>query len=162
MCLPTFSPSGTLQMLNFSLSVLWLRSQRNHNKVSRVWFEHRGFRNFIKAKADELGVTGTIQRYRHNDVQIEFEGTNQQVGEFLHFLRMCRGQGMIQNFTNITERKGEFLHHDNFQIVTDLSRTVERGGRVIKGQYSDSQYDKISEYSADSPFLRGSQVGDYL
>jgi acylphosphatase len=124
--------------------------------------EHRGFRNFIKAKADELGVTGTIQRYRHNDVQIEFEGTNQQVGEFLHFLRMCRGQGMIQNFTNITERKGEFLHHDNFQIVTDLSRTVERGGRVIKGQYSDSQYDKISEYSADSPFLRGSQVGDYL
>jgi acylphosphatase len=124
--------------------------------------EHRGFRNFVKAKADELGVTGTIQRYHHNDVMIEFEGTIQQVREFREFLRMCQGQDMIQTFANEYLTPSDYLKFENFKILKDFSRTVERGGKVVRGQYSDGQYDKISEYSADSPFLRGAQVGDYL
>jgi acylphosphatase len=124
--------------------------------------EHRGFRNFVKAKADELGVTGTIQRYHLKDVMIEFEGTNRQVGEFMHFLQMCSAQEMIQTFTDMIDSRGEFLHYDNFRILEDLSKPVERGGKVIRGQYSDGQCDKISEYSGDSPILRGAQIDDNM
>jgi acylphosphatase len=123
--------------------------------------EHQGFRNFVKAKADELGVTGRIQRYYHNDVLIEFEGTIQQVRELRQFLTRCQGQDMIQTFRDDILSPSDDLMFDNFKILKDFSRTVERRGNV-KGEYSDGQFDKISEYSADSPFLIDAQVGDYL
>jgi acylphosphatase len=109
---------------------------------------HRGFRNFVKAKADEIGVTGTIQRYLHSDAIIEFEGTDQRVGEMWVFLRLCHGQGMFQNFGISSERVSNCSRYEDFSILADF--TLEREGKIAKGLYSDGQSEKLSEYSIDS------------
>eukprot|EP01039_Chlorochromonas_danica_P011972 gene11972-13564_t len=39
---------------------------------------HHGFRKFVQAKAMEIGITGSIQRYHHSDVRMRYEGTASQ------------------------------------------------------------------------------------
>ena len=48
--------------------------------------QHKGFRNYIKAKADELGLTGYVQRYQSCNVRIYFEGTRSQTIKVLYIL----------------------------------------------------------------------------
>lgn len=111
----------------------------------------------MRAKALEIGITGCIQRYLHRDVVFYYEGTAAQVDELFAFLRMCEAQEMIQTIEYGEERELRVRRHGNFRIITDHSRTVERRGQVIKGQYSDEeQYDKLSEYSSSSQKLLGS------
>ena len=45
----------------------------------------------------------------------------------------------------------------NFSIARDHSRTVEKGGKVIKGPSSDIDHDKESVSASDSAILQGSQ-----
>lgn len=59
--------------------------------------EHKGFRNFVKTTADNIGVTGIIQRYHRQDVLIDFEGTDSQVRGFQRFLRECEDQEMVHS-----------------------------------------------------------------
>eukprot|EP01035_Chromulina_nebulosa_P028732 gene28732-37976_t len=115
-----------------------------------VFSQHKGFRNYIKAKADELGITGTIQRYHHKDVLIEYEGTESQVKDLSEFLNDCNQQGMIERFMDIESQVIVVRFYQRFTIVKDFSRTVDKGGKIIKGAYSDELHDKISLYSANS------------
>jgi acylphosphatase len=110
------------------------------------------------ANANEMGITGTIQRYHHTDVIIKFEGRHDQIEPFLEFLKICHGQEMFSDFVDRRDDVVPFRLYDNFSIVVDFSRTVENGGKVVKGPHSDdNQYDKQSEYSADSGVLLGRQ-----
>jgi hypothetical protein len=46
--------------------------------------EVKGFRNFVKAQADRIGITGFIQRYHANDLRLGFEGSGEQCRDFLN------------------------------------------------------------------------------
>jgi acylphosphatase len=113
----------------------------------------RGFRNYVKARADEVGITGVIQRYHHNDVRIQFEGNEDQVSVFIQFLTACRGQRMIELFEGVSRSSNIVRLYDSFDIITDFSRTVECGGKVHRGRFSDPDHDKSSVYSSDQPYI---------
>ncbi len=122
---------------------------------------HRGFRKYVMVNANAMGITGTIQRYHHTDVIVKFEGCKFESS--IDFLRTCRGQGMFSDFEDIVSRVAAFRFYNNFFINVDFSRDVANGGKMIKGLYSDDiQYDKQSDYSADSGIMLGSQLGAQL
>ena len=103
-----------------------------------------------------MGVTGSIQRYRHYDIRIYFEGDMEQLDNFFDFLQRCRQQGMLTKFENIVSSEIPLRTQREFFIVVDHSRTTERNGKVKKGPHSDhTEYDKISEYSGDSGAVLG-------
>ena len=99
----------------------------------------RGFRNFITAKAQEIGITCVIQRYHHRDVYLKFEGTPDEVNLFKKFLHECRNQGIsemlyvqlmtvvstirLTSLLTVQELKKEEgkLFLENFQILIMIS-----------------------------------------
>ena len=46
-----------------------------------------GYRFFMKQKAIELGLKGFIQLNNINHIEVEVEGNNAAVGEFIHFVQ---------------------------------------------------------------------------
>jgi hypothetical protein len=46
---------------------------------------------------------------------------------------------MIQTYANDNVTPSDDLKFDNFKILKDFSRTVERGGKVVRGKYSDGR-----------------------
>jgi len=116
-----------------------------------------GFRQYIVSHATEIGVTGTIQRYHHYDVIVCFEGHKLQLDEFFDFLQNCLGQGMFDNIVRLDEREIQRRVWRNFSIVTDHSRTVEKGEKVEKGPHSDDHHEKNSVSSAGSGIFLGYQ-----
>jgi hypothetical protein len=48
---------------------------RNVNASLASLAEVKGFRNFVKAEADRIGVTGFIQQFHVNDLKLGFEGS---------------------------------------------------------------------------------------
>ncbi len=75
----------------------------------------------------------------------------QQVRQFISFLGHCRDQNMIGRCEGCEQRNGVIRFHTDFVIDKDFSRTVALGETVLKGTFSDEvDYDKLSEYSADS------------
>jgi acylphosphatase len=82
----------------------------------------KGFRNYVKAYADKIGVTGLIQRYHHKDVRIWFEGLADQHAQFLEFIKDCINIKMVE----YVECEKEDSYHkrklyDGFKILTDFS-----------------------------------------
>jgi acylphosphatase len=121
---------------------------------------HHGFRKFVQAKAKEMGITGSIQRYHYSDVQIQFEGTIPQMKLFTSFLCLCREQGMIGMFDDYKQNSYAIRLFDDFHIDNeDFCRNAANGGKVIKGPNSDGdEYGNMSEYSANSPMLLGTTL----
>jgi hypothetical protein len=80
------------------------------------------------------------------------------------FLKACHQQGMFSHFMEpTTERRSSFRLYSDFSIIKDFSRTIENGGKVVKGPHSDgSEFDKQSDYSADSGVLLGRRRDDIL
>lgn len=116
---------------------------------------HKGFRRYVKANADTIGITGTIQRYTGDDVLLVFEGVPGAHLEFLNFLKIERDRGMIQTYEVLLETSSEYTnYYDNFTILKDFSRTEDCGGKTRRGVHSDEEYDKLSTYSADSPIIQ--------
>lgn len=120
---------------------------------------HHGFRKFVQAKAMEIGITGSIQRYHHSDVRMRYEGTASQVNQFIHFLDLCRGHGMISVVDQVAHHSVEARRFHDFFIDRDFNFTVVNGGRLLKGTYSDgNEFDKVRTNSADLTVLLGSQI----
>ncbi len=119
----------------------------------------KGFRNYVKAYADTIGVTGLIQRYHNKDVRIWFEGLANQHAQFILFIEECINKQMVEYA--VCEKEDSYHKrklYDGFKIVTDFSRTVDRGGKVVKGKYSDDEHDKMSQSSSNFPMLRSSNI----
>lgn len=130
---------------------------KNANGALASLAGHRGFRKYVATQAAEIGITGTIQRYHHTDIVVRIEGNDQQLDQFFEFLQNCLDQKMILDIETLDEREIRRLQRRDFSIVTDFSRTVDNGGKVIKGPYSDDDHDKESVSSAGSAILQGSQ-----
>jgi acylphosphatase len=113
--------------------------------------EVRGFRNFVKAEADRIGVTGFIQRYHANDLKLGFEGSGEQCRDFLNWLVRVRSDyRMIGHFDPVVHAaQRDIRYYVSFDKIMDHSRIKERGGTVCKGPYSEGDMDKLSEFSAD-------------
>ena len=112
--------------------------------------ECRGFRNYIVRSATNIGgITGTIQRYHGDTVKIVFEASVENWNVLVGVLNDCVELGMISYISVLGEVQIGVRAYRRFSIVRDHSRTVERGGGVKKGPYSDEDADKISAYSAD-------------
>ena len=107
--------------------------------------------------ATEIGVTGTIQRYHHFDVAVYIEGHLQQLQTFFNFLGGCIRDGMFLNIERSPHETVLFRSRTDFSIVTDHSRTVEKGGKVEKGPHSDDDHEKNSVSSAGSGIFLGIQ-----
>jgi acylphosphatase len=124
---------------------------RNVNASLASLAEVKGFRNFVKAEADRIGVTGFIQRFHANDLKLGFEGSEQQCDDFLTWLIRLRSDyhmiGYFEFNTEALPRRRRL--HVSFEKIMDHSRLRERGGTVCKGPYSEGDMDKLSEFSAD-------------
>ena len=111
----------------------------------------KGFRKFVQAKANELHITGTIQRYHHYDIKLKLEGTLEQQMAFIDFLDECQDRGMISGIAEYVSREIRYRISRKFVILKDHSRLVDNNGKVHKGDYSDDpDYEKLSLYSADT------------
>jgi len=122
--------------------------------------EYRGFRRFIQAKATDLGLGGTIQRYDKSDVKVVLEGTKEQVANFVAFLDYCiKTYRMMEKRRFINPMQEVMLaEYNDFAVVKDHRKQQGRGGTIVKGQFSDgNDYDCVTTSSANSPVLQGSQ-----
>ncbi len=102
---------------------------------------YKGFREYCKAKADTVGVTGYIQGIRDRNMQLVFEGTTAQCTQMLNFLKVCRSNAMISIFKVLSKDILDDTYYGDFAILISTSKLFKRG------KYSDPQYDKRSEYS---------------
>lgn len=100
-----------------------------------------GFREYCKANAVRIGVTGYIQGVLGRDMTILFEGESRQCEEFFNFLKVCRTQAMVAEFKDITRTFRDDNFYDVFSILVSQSK------RCSRGRYSDVQYDNRTEYS---------------
>ena len=107
--------------------------------------------------ATEIGVTGTIQRYHHFDIVVYVEGTNPQLDDFFNFLQTSLAQNMFSNLESHDEKLIQRRVNCDFFIVTDHSKTVDKGGKVEKGPHSDDDHEKKSVSSAGSGVFLGFQ-----
>jgi acylphosphatase len=111
---------------------------------------YHGFRKFVQAKAMEIGITGSIQRYHHSDVRMRYEGTASQIEQFIAFLNLCRRQGLIDAVDQVSSTRAEKRRFHDFLIDRDFSCTLVNGGMVLADAYSDGdEYDMVSTYSVD-------------
>lgn len=104
------------------------------------------FRNFVKAKADEIGVTGYIQRYHDNDLKLCFEGTKGQCNEFLDWLVGLKSTyHMIERIQpKLYGERRDMRLSLSFDKIKDHTKLRGNGGTVIKGLHSDKDMEKIS------------------
>jgi acylphosphatase len=122
--------------------------------------ECRGFRRYLKATADNIGIGGTVQLYHHRDYVVMFEGPIDLVQRFFDFLIFSQSQHMIGEIVTLESAPTlPFLVMTEFSIQLDHSKTKRNGGHVIKGKFSDEdeEFDKISHSSSNSQVYLGNQ-----
>jgi acylphosphatase len=116
----------------------------------------RGFRRFVQTAAISVGLTGSIQRYTHDNVRVYLEGTEDQLRQFDNLVDEWQAQAMVGDISVVpggAEENYLFRHIRGFTIHKSHSRPAPlcRHG-VRNGKYSAdlTDYDKMSEYSANS------------
>lgn len=106
--------------------------------------ECRGIRRYVKSHADKIGVCGFIQRYHAKTINIVYEGTPAQIDEFKNFIKQTKGYKMIDVIRKVKEELSRYRSYDTFDIAKNKLK------RIVTGAYSGTDFDKLSEYSADS------------
>lgn len=117
--------------------------------------DERGFRRFVVKAANSLGITGFILRYTKSNVELFYEGTDDQMASFGKLLAEWKRQGMVGEDL-VKEAEDNYFHrhyadfsiHENF---TNLASTGRRHG-IVAGEFSDDlqHFEKQSVSSADS------------
>jgi len=117
--------------------------------------DEKGFRRFVVQAASKLGITGFIQRRTKSDVEVFYEGTDDQMERFQELLSKWLKQELVGEVkVNHTEegyvhrRYPDFGIHRNF---TNLASVRSRHG-IINGEFSDDleEFEKQSVSSADT------------
>jgi acylphosphatase len=108
---------------------------------------HKGFRNYVKHRAINIGVKGFIWRVPDVHAIIIFSGTHEQVRAAEEFLREMQKQGMIEAIARTTPEKQPF---DGFSVLPSVRSKVQTG--VFSEKALD---DVVSQSSADQPMFRG-------
>jgi len=71
------------------------------------------FRQFIKDKADELGVRGFIRNLENGDVEVVVEGKDETVNQFLH---ICRNGPPHSDVKEVQSREIKYQGFQEFRI----------------------------------------------
>ena len=115
----------------------------------------KGFRRFVVLAANNLGITGFIQRRMKSDVEVFYEGTDDQMERFEELLSAWLKQELVGEVKVNSAEEGyvhrrytDFGIHRNF---TNLASARSRHG-IINGDFSDDLelFEKQSVSSADT------------
>jgi hypothetical protein len=55
-----------------------------------------------------------------NDIKTKFEGTNQEVTNFIQFLNFIQSQGMMNDFTILSQFTSPLRFYNTFSVIEDL------------------------------------------
>ena len=72
------------------------------------------YRGSTKAKADELGLCGWVKNLPNGDVQVEVEGSPEQLQ---HFLKWCQSGPPMARVEQVEQTEAALKHYDNFTIL---------------------------------------------
>jgi hypothetical protein len=61
-----------------------------------------------------------------NDIKTKFEGTNQEVTNFIQFLNFIQSQGMMNDFTILSQFTSPLRFYNTFSVIEDLSPQGEK------------------------------------
>ncbi len=109
----------------------------------------------------EHGISGWVQRYVGHDLRLFCQGSQVEIENFEAFLN---------TLDSTTPKLCDYVQYENvlpqglsgFEIITSHARQKDGNrvsGGVVNGCHSDhlDEFDKESEYSANSGVLLGSQ-----
>jgi acylphosphatase len=103
-------------------------------------------RRFIQRKAIELELTGYIVLLKDRNLELCFEGLNQNVGHFFSFLALRKDQGLIISQwkqSSSIKQINTFKIYSSFDIMEDRSMV-----RVVRtGEYSSDGFCCLEEES---------------
>jgi hypothetical protein len=86
----------------------------------------------VKAKADEIGITGYIRLLARNDLYSEFEGTCEQIREYFAFLNDCQARRMFRDFDRGRQITSTSRRFPDFTTDADTSDTATcRDGLIL-------------------------------
>ena len=97
------------------------------------------------AHANDIGLTGTIQRFQHTHVRVVFEAVASQAERFFGFLSDCVDMGMMSSYDVDSENVTRIRAFKVFSIIKDMAKI----GIVKRGVYSDGDFDKSATSSVD-------------
>lgn len=73
-----------------------------------------GFRAFVKRKAAETGIKGTVKNLKDGTVFIEAEGEELQLDKFIE---MCSSGPPLSSVETVDTSEGSMIHYTSFAIV---------------------------------------------
>ena len=112
-----------------------------------------GFRSYVKAIAESIGITGSIRREEQYNITLIFEGKNEQVNAFIEKLQEMYSQGMYSSIRPMSDEIIISRSNIEFTIRENFSRSATK-----IGHYSGHEYDKLTDASGEREILMGSQI----
>jgi len=110
------------------ISILLMEVDGSLTSLSEV----KGFRRYVKATADSLNITGTIQRFNLRNVKIVFEtDSRSQMNSFVQFLQRCVSMAMVERIEFDSEKDISFKLSTTFSIIKNFSKGAVAGEHSI-------------------------------
>ncbi len=104
----------------------------------------KGFRNYLRNTAREIGLVGEIKRTRRSNVEAKLYGTDDQHTEFQTFLNSMIKTIIVGYDVEPLNIPIGFVHPSDVAIVKNESKFAQRG--AYSDEYKD--LDCNSEYSS--------------
>lgn len=152
-----FSFSFVIVIVEFVIEVLFLEKLNGTllSLAPQAGNSAGGLRRYLKANADQLGLTGYVVGIKKLEIELCFEGTTNQVGEFLNFLACCKNQGLVTQWrlSSNSKQVNGFRTFPSFDVLEDWTMLVKRG------LYSGNDFDRNDEESqAGAPAKKGCTI----
>ena len=114
--------------------------------------KNEGFRNYFQKFAESNNIKGTIERTEGRKLKVFLELNRDQSFEFSSFLESGLLNDFIEDYSCISAKvvSAEKGFYNGFQVNRDKRKITSQRGIIIKGKYSNDQYDCISSLSADA------------
>lgn len=143
---PVIAQTSTLPELQFlTIEEEWVDVDVSLASLS----ESKGFRRYVQSNALRIGISGYIQRYHHRNIRVVYQGDMEAVKAFQGLKSQWESWGILQSVVFKSETATRMRTYPTFALRKDFSRHTSRNG-VQAGCYSGNEFDKISEFSADS------------
>jgi acylphosphatase len=128
------------------------RLQLKLHNIDGTRFElspYKGFRNYVKAKCTEIGLSGYVWRVPVAHGRLLASGTEAQLDSLLELCEAFVTAGYIETFTHEQAEK--------IIVIRGFAKLPSNRRHVQTGRYSDTKDDDVvSTTSADLPMMVGS------
>ena len=104
----------------------------------------KGFRNFVRLRAEQLGITGNIMRTPNVHARVVLYGTMEMLQNFDEFINEMGHLGMIEACNELEGLSVSHRPPNCFKVLKSTSSHARRG------PYSEEEYDGSTHYSADN------------